>query len=181
MMERAVQLLSGTGQIAEGLIRTVQQRHWSDFQSVWQGILVELEQPDARWMWDYKLRQAQQESRYEAYALEVESFTQGLLFLETQWRRSHLPQRYPLVYVEALASAPWNRSAIERPPFLRGVGRTLLLFARRRSVELGYGGRVGFHSLLEAEGFYRHLQVPDYGADPEKENLVNFEYGAIQS
>ncbi|MBE7383833.1 MAG: hypothetical protein F6J95_020760 [Leptolyngbya sp. SIO1E4] len=144
-------------------------------------MLIELEQPDARWMWDYKLSQAQQESRYEAYALEIESFTHGLLFLETQWRRSHLPQRYPLVYVEALASAPWNRSVLEQPPFLKGVGRTLLLFARRRSVELGYGGRVGLHSLPEAEGFYRCLQVPDYGADPEKEGLVYFEYGAIQS
>ena len=159
----------------------MQQCHWSDFQSVWQGILIELEQSDAMWMWDYKLRQAQQESCYEAYALEAESFTHGLMFLETQWRRSHLPQHYPLVYVEALASAPWNRSAIEQPLFLRGGGQTLLLFARRRSAELGCGGRVGLHSLPEAEGFYRYLQVPDYGADPEKEDLVYFEHGAIQS
>ena len=179
-MERPIQLLSGTGQVVDGLICTMQQRHWLDFQSLWQGILMASEQSDASWMWDYKLRQSEQETRYEAYALEVESLTHGLLFLETQWRRSHLPQRYPLVYVEALASAPWNRLALEQPPFLRGVGRMLLLFARQRSLALGYGGRVGLHSLPEAEGFYRRLQVPDYGADPEKEGLVYFEYGVIQ-
>lgn len=103
MTERSIQLLSGTGQTVDGLICKMQQRHWLDFQTTWQGILAATGQTDAAWMWDYKLRQAEHEERYEAYALEVEFFTQGLLFLETQWHRSHLPERNPLVYVEALA------------------------------------------------------------------------------
>lgn len=180
MTEQSIQLLSGNGQTVDGLICVMQQRHWLDFQSTWRGILTETNQADADWMWDYKLRQAERENRYEAYALEVEAFTQGLLFLETQWHRSHLPQRAPLVYVEALASAPWNRLTLEQPPFLRGVGQMLLSFSRQRSVSLGYGGRVGLHALPEAEGFYRRLQVPEYDADPEKEGLVYFEYGTIQ-
>jgi hypothetical protein len=36
---------------------------------------------------------------------------------------------------------------IEQPPWLKRVGTLLLLFARQRSLELGYGGRVGLHSL----------------------------------
>ncbi len=56
----------------------------------------------------------------------------------------------------------------------------LLLFARQRSLELGYGGRLGLHALPESEAFYRLLQMPDYGADPEKEDLVYFEYSAIR-
>lgn len=32
------------------------------------------------------------------------------------------------------------------------MGLTLLLFARQRSLELGYGGRVGLHALPECEG-----------------------------
>ena len=89
-------------------------------------------------------------------------------------------RRYPLVYVEAVASAPWNRAALERPPFFKKVGRLLLLFARQRSLALGYGGRVGLHALLEAEGFYHRFQMPDYGPDPEKDDLVYFEYGTLQ-
>ena len=103
------------------------------------------------------------------------------MFLETQWHRSQVQPSSRLVYVEALASAPWNRSTLEQSPFFRGVGRTLLLFARQRSLELGYRGRVGLHALPQSEAFYRRLQMPDYGADPEKEDLVYFEYGAIQT
>ena len=55
----------------------------------------------------------------------------------------------------------------------------LLLWARERSQELGYQGRVGLHALPEAEGFYRRIGMPDYGSDPEKEGLVYFEYGAV--
>jgi hypothetical protein len=43
--------------------------------------------------------------------------------LETLWHRSWLPQRFPLVYVEYLASAPWNRRSLEDPPYL-DWGRT---------------------------------------------------------
>ncbi|MFQ4138100.1 hypothetical protein PGN35_017460 [Nodosilinea sp. PGN35] len=180
MIQRSIKLLSGQGQVVNGLICTMQQRHQDDFQTIWQGILNATGQPDAGWMWDYKRRQSEQENRYEAYALEAEALTQGLLFLETQWRRSQLQSPSRLVYVEALASAPWNRGSLEQPPFFRGVGRTLLLFARQRSLELGYEGRVGLHALPESEAFYRHIQMPDYGADSEKEGLVYFEYGAIQ-
>ncbi|WP_228039823.1 hypothetical protein [Nodosilinea sp. LEGE 07088] len=99
--------------------------------------------------------------------------------LETQWHRSWLPQRFPLVYVEYLASAPWNRRLLENPPYLIGVGRALLLFTRQRSVELGYGGRVGLHALPGAEAFYRRYDMPDYGSDPDKDGLVYFEYAAL--
>ena len=64
--------------------------------------------------------------------------------------------------------------------FFRGVGQTLLQFARQRSLGLGYGGRVGLHSLPESEMFYRRLQMPEYGNDLEKEGLVYFEYGVLR-
>ncbi|MGI0488492.1 hypothetical protein ACN4EK_23875 [Pantanalinema rosaneae CENA516] len=179
-MQRSIQLLSGTGDTVAGLLCSMSDRHLEDFETIWKGVLRATEQPDSYWSWDYKLRQGNQESRYEAYAIEVDSLTQGLMFLETQWHRSQLPQRYPLVYVEALAVAPWNRRRLEDPPYLRGVGRTLLLFARQRSLELGYGGRVGLHSLPKSEEFYRRNQMPEYDPDPDKEGLVYFEYGVLR-
>ncbi|MEO1404436.1 MAG: hypothetical protein AAFV72_24730 [Cyanobacteria bacterium J06635_1] len=158
----------------------MEQRHFVQVETIWKDILLATEQPDSGWIWDYKLHQSQQQERYEAYALEVDDLTQGLIFLETQWHRSQLPGRWPLVYVEAIASAPWNRITIEQPPWLRGIGRRLLAFARVRSVELGYGGRVGLHSLPDVEGFYEQQSMPNYGPDDEKEGLVYFEYGVIQ-
>lgn len=155
--------------------------HLEDYETIWKGILLETEQPDRYWMWDYKFRQSNRDERFEAYAIEVDDLTQGLMLLETQWHRSQTPQRYPLVYIEAVATAPWNRRNLEDPPYLRSVGRSLLLFARQRSVELGYGGRVGLHSLPEVEGFYRRNQMPEYGADPDKEGLVYFEYRSIST
>ena len=48
-------------------------------------------------IWDYKLRQSQQQERYKAYSLDVDGFSQGLIFfIETQLR---------LVYVKAISSA----------------------------------------------------------------------------
>lgn len=119
------------------------------------------------------------DDRFETYAIESEELTQGLLWLETQWHRSWVNRDWRIVYVEALASAPWNRSILDDPPFFRGIGTALLLFARRRSYELGYGGRVGLHALPDAEGFYDRRNMMDYGPDPDKENLRYFEYGVL--
>jgi hypothetical protein len=76
------------------------------------------------------------------------------------------------------------------PPFLRGVrgdhrvvfitqntfSNILLEFAQYRSQTLGYGGLVGLHSLPGAEAFYRQAGFIECGADPEKENLIYFEF-----
>jgi GNAT superfamily N-acetyltransferase len=119
------------------------------------------------------------DNRFEAYAIEFEGLTQGLLWLETQWHCSWLNPAHRLVYIEALASAPWNRKIVEDPPYLKGVGSALLAFARQRSLELGYQGRVGLHSLPQAEVFYQIQNMPDYGQDPDKDNLRYFEFGSL--
>jgi len=180
-MQESIQLATGAGRIVKGQLCSMAARHLIDYQQLWQPMLIEAQQPDEGWPWEYKLRQAQQEERFEAYAIEVEGLTQGMLYIETQWHRSGLPQRYQLIYVQAIASAPWNRVEIEDPPYFAGVGRALLLFARKRSGQIGYQGRVGLHALPGSEGFYHRNAMPDYGADSEKEGLIYFEYGSMQS
>jgi hypothetical protein len=175
-MQKPISLLSGNREPIEGLLCTMEENHLEDYETIWKGILLATEQPDRFWMWDYKLRQSNRDQRFEAYAVEVDDLTQGLMLLETQWHRSQTPQRHRLVYIEAIASAPWNRRNLEDPPYIRGVGRALLLFARQRSVALGYGGRVGLHALPGVEGFYRQNQMPEFEPDPEKDGLVYFEY-----
>ncbi|MBE7385742.1 MAG: hypothetical protein F6J95_030670 [Leptolyngbya sp. SIO1E4] len=144
-------------------------------------MLREAQEPYVSWDWAYKLSLALNDSRYEAYAIELDALVQGVMLLETQWHRSWSPERLPIVYVEYLASAPWNRRPIEEPPYLVGVGRALLALTRQRSVALGYGGRVGLHSLPETEAFYHRNNMPDYGPDPDKDGLVYFEYSALRA
>ena len=174
-----MQLLSGAGQLTPALLCDMAQRHVDDVEAFWRGMLTTLDQEDAGWPWAQKLRRAERERRYEAYAIESEALTQGLMLIETQWHRSQFAQRYPLVYVEAIASAPWNRRILEDPPYFRGVGQALLLFARQRSLELGYSGRVGLHALPGSEIFYRRQGMLDLEADPDKDGLVYFEYNAL--
>ena len=91
--------------------------------------------------------------------------------IESQLRRR-------LVYISALATAPWNRYVITNPPTYKGVGGNLVDFAIARSRQLGYQGRIGLHALPSALGFYRKLRVGllDCGPDPEEpDNLVYFE------
>jgi hypothetical protein len=184
LMQQPIQIATGARTFVPGLICTMTHAHLAQIETIWQGMLVEAQQPDRDWSWAYKLRLATGESRFEAYVVEVDQLAQGVVLLETEWHRSALTgqimARSPLVYIEYLASAPWNRRLIEDPPYFVGIGRALLLFARQRSAELGYGGRVGLHSLPESEAFYHRQGMPDYGADPDKDGLVYFEYGTLQ-
>ncbi len=58
-MVQSLQLVTSGGQIVTGQIVPMEQRHFSDVEDFWQPILIEANQPDAGWIWDYKLRQSQ--------------------------------------------------------------------------------------------------------------------------
>ena len=187
-MQQFIQIETGGGKLVPATICTMTQAHVVQVETIWQGLLTEAEQPDKGWDWDYKRRIAAGDSRFETYVLEIDRLAHGVVLLETQWHRSQVDERFSggavapsrLVYVEYLASAPWNRKSIEDPPYFVGVGRALLLFARKRSMALGYNGRVGLHALPGSEAFYHRHNMADYGADPDKEGLVYFEYSILR-
>jgi hypothetical protein len=179
-MNRSIRLYKPPDEFVVATICPLTQDYVEQIDTIWNEILRETQQPDADWDWVYKLRLALENDRYEAYGIEFDELLQGVILLETQWRRSWLPGRLPLVYVEYLSSAPWNRSLLENPPYLKNVGRTLLLFARQRSLELGYRGQIGLHSLPGAEGFYRRFNMIESGPDADKDGLIYFEYAPFQ-
>ncbi|TGS35833.1 hypothetical protein EN825_34620, partial [Mesorhizobium sp. M8A.F.Ca.ET.182.01.1.1] len=77
-------------------------------------------------------------------------------------------QRVPLIYVEFLATAPWNRPKLVAEPIYKGAGRVLVGTAVSLSLEEEFGGRIGLHSLPGAEVFYRDaIGMTDLGADSE--------------
>jgi len=177
-MEQTIQLIQGNGQLVEAQLCDMAQRHLNDFNHIWKSILLELNAEDAFWDWTRKKRLSLSDNRYEAYAVEYEELAQGLLWIETQWHRSQWAVGQPLVYVEALAAAPWNRRSLNPEPWLQGVGTVLLQFARQRSRALGYQGRLGLHALPGSESFYESRNMVNFGYDDDRE-MVYFEYGVI--
>jgi hypothetical protein len=171
-----IRLQNGAGEEIEGVICSLTQTHLDDVLGLWRPMLAALGEADAFWDWVRKQRLSTDESGYEAYAVEVESLTQGLLWLETQRHRSQIAATQRLVYIAAIASAPWNRRLLNPEPYLYGVGTLLLQFARRRSLELGYGGRIGLHALPGSESFYEAQNMLDGGADPDYDDMIYYEY-----
>jgi hypothetical protein len=163
----------------EARIVNLSNKHVEDFDNTWMELLRLHQQDDKFWDLELKLLMVSRHD-YEGYAVECNDQTEGILILETQLHGSQITRGKRLVYVSYIATAPWNREIIQRPPKLQGVGTALLLFAQNRSLELGYSGRVGLHSLPGYEKFYDNRGMLDLGSDPDYENLVYFEYGVWQ-
>jgi hypothetical protein len=186
MVQLPVSLVRGHDQQSvEARLLDLQPRHVADFQSLWQAQLRQFSQADKYWDWAFKEQLAIRDVNYKGYAVECEGRTHGLMMLETQWHSSQFYPGQRLVYVAALSVAPWNRLPIQNPPQFKTVGSALLSFSRLRSVELGYGGRVGLHALPGATGFYEHKNMmrldpdPDDRIDADEELLTYFEYPAF--
>lgn len=133
-------------------------------------MLKQTSQMDSGWDWILK-RLTMVASSYEHYAVECEGMTEGLMIIETDFRRVRERRRLNLVYVEWIAVAPWNRPSLTDKPKYRRTGSILLHRAATRSYELGFKYRVGLHSVQdpETEGFYRKCGMRDCGIDPRKE------------
>ena len=180
-MQQLIQLIRGQdNRLVDALLVDLAQTHLDDFDRLWSPLLQQVEAEDTFWDWVVKKRISLSSDNFESYAIEHEGVAQGLITLETQWHRSWIAPEQQLVYVMALASAPWNRGMIQQPPRFRGVGTLLLNFARRRSLQLGYLGRLGLHSLPDARRFYDMKNMMEFGPDPDKDNLVYFEYSQLR-
>lgn len=88
----------------------------------------------------------------------------------------------PLVYVDFVATAPWNRAELQQPPRFRGVGQVFMLVAIEASRAVGFKGRIGLHSLPKAEDFYeKRCGFTRLGPDSSHQNLTYFEMTESQA
>jgi hypothetical protein len=112
-------------------------------------------------------------------ALELDGQVQGLMAILRLPRPGRLGDG-AVVYVDYLEAAPWNLKGFsDRPRFL-GVGTVLMAEAVRISAEEGLDGRVGLHSLPQAEAFYDKCKMTRLGEDPTYFDLVYYEYPGRQ-
>lgn len=138
--------------------------------------------PDAapqHWHWDWRrkgglLRLA----TYRCIGIRCAGAMQGVALTDADLHQVRLApdQGKPLLYVEFIEVAPWNIAFMATtPPRYRAVGPRLMEAVVRLSIEAGYFGRIGLHSLPQSERFYERCCMTKLDWDASKENLRYYE------
>lgn len=135
------------------------------------------------WNWPNKMADVTDLLAYRGFSVVCLKVTQGLMRVDLNLSARIPTQRgKPIVYVEYLEVAPWNRPEFATPPQYRGVGKALLTAAVELSLEEGFKGRIGLHSLPQADRFYaERCGMTDLGRDAKYQNLKYFEMTAEQA
>ena len=135
--------------------------------------------PQSRhWDWRRKVATLQGMLANPGFSIVCEGLTQGMMIVDIVKYRGRIGDHrgQHLVYVEFVENAPWNRAELFDPPRYRGVGSILIRAAVALSEELEFQGRVGLHSLPQANGFYANAcGMTDLGADADHQGLRYFE------
>lgn len=187
-----------TGESVEGeLLDHITEKQLGDWEAEWQpevtAALRRLNNagigrsnwPESRhWDWRQKAEAIQGLLAYPSVSVMCEGVTQGLMIMNTVSHHSRIPEQAgkELVYVEFLENAPWNRKELILQPRFRGIGSILVGAAIQLSLAEGFKGRVGLHSLPQANSWYANTcGMTDLGIDTEKQNLRYFEMMPAQA
>jgi len=146
--------------------------------------LGELNIQDAKWDWEEKRNVLSSTFGYCGCALICNGMTQGLGYfdiLQKHKSRISTDKVISIIYVEFIATAPWNRNKIERQLYV-GVGLTMIYHAINISFGEGLDGRIGLHSLPQSEKFYEEkCGMTDFGPDELKHGMHYFEMSSEQA
>lgn len=174
----------------------IEASHLLDWKGHWQPALMSVLQELARrgvppgqwpqsWHWDWPAKTAQVQGLlgFRGFSVVCAGMTQGLMRVDlTKSGREPSQAGKPLVYVDYLEVAPWNRPDLGRTPRLKGVGTALIVAAVSLSHEEEFKGRIGLHSLPQADAFYRErCGMTDLGPDAAYQNLRYFEMTPAQA
>lgn len=168
-----------SGQLVKAeLYDTILQRHLDHHTQHWKPVSSAHKEEHGHWDWQDKWTYFSAQLSYQSFAVECNGETQGLMIVNTIMR-CQLPQQANkhLVYVEYLEAAPWNRGNLTTTPKYKLVGTVMIAAAIQLSIDEGNQGRIGLHSLPQADTFYRsRCGMTDLGPDASKRgNLLYFE------
>jgi hypothetical protein len=139
----------------------------------------------AHWNWMDKTRSMQGLLALQGLSIRCESQTQGLMRIDLASEQGRLESQrgQPMVYVDYIEIAPWNWiGPYFNPPRFRWAGQILLRAAMEISLDQGFKGRIGLHSLPQSAAFYRRCGLTDCGPDPSyPRNLPYFEATPVQA
>jgi hypothetical protein len=131
----------------------------------------------SHWDWGLKVGLLSRAGHW-CMGIECDESIQGMILVRDAGDKARLdPDRdRPLLYVDYLEVAPWNLPAIVPDVRFKGVGRALVRAAVSLSSERGMRGRIGLHSLPQAEGFYETgCGMFAVGQDPRYNGLMYYE------
>lgn len=182
---------AATGEPHEAeLLDGINARHLTDVDEIWRPALSllarwsgrESRQESSHWNWRVKMRHVRRSRKASSFAIVFRDVTQGLMIVDSS-RTARLDPDcgQNLVYVDYVEVAPWNRQGWQPQRVFHSVGTTLLGAAVDKSIELGFGGRIGLHSLPQANTFYSRSGMTNLGADASKQNLCYFEMTSEQA
>ena len=131
----------------------------------------------AHWDWNWK-SQLVNEKGVECIGLLCENEIQGMMLVtvEGHYSRHESTVSLPLLYIDFIEVAPWNLPSSMQRPMFRNVGKCLIETASAMSVEIGFGGRIGLHSLAQSESYYKNVcGFHSFGFDTGNYFLTYFE------
>jgi len=135
--------------------------------------------PQSRhWDWRDKMKAIESRLANQSFSIVCQDMTQAMMIADMTKRAQIDSQKNDhLVYVDFLEAAPWNRREMsQKPPRLSGAGSILILAAIELSKIEGFKGRIGLHSLPQANDFYANkVGMTDLGRDAAYQNLRYFE------
>jgi len=170
--------------------------HVDDFENFWKPAMIERRRQltssaelmsanlqDLGWHWREKQAVREKRMEWESFAIEYNDVTQAMMFVRTQgFALAPGQEKMPLIYIDLVSVAPWNRKGFTPKPKYKGLGPILMGTAISLSVSEGCAGRVGLHSLPQSENFYRdYCKMSELAPDPAKESLVYFEFTPEQA
>lgn len=122
---------------------------------------------DREWNWEELCRDALSNNYWEATGLQTpDGRFQGAIIYSAD-AKSVLNPKAGAIYVDNLATAPWNRRRVNGNPEFGAVGPELLCQAVHHSHLLGFRGRIILASLPRAIAFYVGKGFVDTGTTIE--------------
>jgi len=149
----------------------IERRNWPQTQS-------------SHWDWRHKVDAFNGLLAKPSFSVMCQGRTQGLMIVDSLGRcKLETQKAKPLIYIDYLENAPWNRKELDCDQArITGVGQLLIRAAIELSINEGFAGRIGLHSLPQSNSFYaKTCGMTDLGVDSSKEGLKYFETTPEQS
>ncbi len=165
-----------TGTYRVGIEPTTDE-HLKEYLASWMPAMLNDQTRDLDFTWTEDLRRESSNPHFEMVSLvDQDQRLHGLMSLRLANDSPESPGEQ-IVYIEMVAVHPLARTLHKPKRSILGVGTKLIVYAIERSLSLGFGGRLGLHSLEDEDTlrFYREgCSMTDIGDGIEPEPKLRY-------